>query len=151
MELTNEYLRMNYKSQTILGMSKKVPLQFGNFTITRDNSSEHDWISIKAISGFWTMRFRDDNEMFERIRLLANNKDFSEYMETWIKVNFLMANCTPDAEFMKDFFEAYTKMNERLLSRRKEISEEEDQAILAQEKATYELKEQAKLQNEGSH
>lgn len=132
-------------------MSKKVPLQFGNFTITRDNSSEHDWISIKAISGFWTMRFRDDNEMFERIRLLANNKDFSEYMETWIKVNFLMANCTPDAEFMKDFFEAYTKMNERLLSRRKEISEEEDQAILAQEKATYELKEQAKLQNEGSH
>lgn len=127
-------------------MSKKVPLQFGNFTITRDNSSEHDWISIKAISGFWTMRFRDDNEMFERIRLLANNKDFSEYMETWIKVNFLMANCTPDAEFMKDFFEAYTKMNERLLSRRKEISEEEDQAILAQEKASYELKEQAKQQ-----
>lgn len=127
-------------------MSKKVPLQFGNFTITRDNSSEHDWISIKAISGFWTMRFRDDNEMFERIRLLANNKDFSEYMETWIKVNFLMANCTPDAEFMKDFFEAYTKMNERLLSRRKEISEEEDQAILAQEKAAYELKEQAKQQ-----
>ncbi|WP_349860559.1 hypothetical protein [Bacteroides cellulosilyticus] len=133
-------------------MSKKVPLQFGNFTITRDNSSEHDWISIKAISGFWTMRFRDDNEMFERIRLLANNKDFSEYMETWIKVNFLMANCTPDAEFMKDFFEAYTKMNERLLSRRKEISEEEDQAILAQEKAAYELKEQAKQQqHEGSH
>lgn len=133
-------------------MSKKVPLQFGNFTITRDNSSEHDWISIKAISGFWTMRFRDDNEMFERIRLLANNKYFSEYMETWIKVNFLMANCTPDAEFMKDFFEAYTKMNERLLSRRKEISEEEDQAILAQEKAAYELKEQAKQQqHEGSH
>ena len=133
-------------------MSKKAPLQFGNFTITRDNSSEHDWISIKAISGFWTMRFRDDNEMFERIRLLANNKYFSEYMETWIKVNFLMANCTPDAEFMKDFFEAYTKMNERLLSRRKEISEEEDQAILAQEKAAYELKEQAKQQqHEGSH
>lgn len=132
-------------------MSKKVPLQFGNFTITRDSSNEHDWISIKAISGFWTMRFRDDNEMFERIRLLANNKDFSEYMETWIKVNFLMANCTPDDEFMKDFFEAYTKMNERLLSRRKQISEEEDKAILEQEKAAYELKEQAKQQNEGSH
>lgn len=132
-------------------MSKKAPLQFGNFTVTRDNGNEHDWICVKAISGFWTMRFRDDNEMFERIRLLANNKDFGEYMETWIKVNFLMANCTPDAEFMKDFFEAYTKMNERLLSRRKQISEEEDKAILEQEKAAYELKEQAKQQNEGSH
>lgn len=133
-------------------MSKKVPLQFGNFTITRDNSSEHDWISIKAISGFWTMRFRDDNEMFARIRLLANNKDFSEYMETWIKVTFLIANCTPDAEFMKDFLEAYTKMNERMLSRQKEISEEEDQAILAQEKVAHELKEQAKQQkHEGAN
>ena len=71
-------------------------------------------------------------------------KDFGEYMDTWIKVNFLMSNCTPDAEFMKDFFEAYTKMNERLISRRKQISEEEDKAILEQEKAAYELKEQAK-------
>lgn len=126
-------------------MSKKTNgIQVGNFIVTRDNGSEHDWISIKAISGFWTMRFRDDNEMFERIRLLANNKDFGEYMDTWIKVNFLMSNCTPDAEFMKDFFEAYTKMNERLISRRKQISEEEDKAILEQEKAAYELKEQAK-------
>ena len=50
-----------------------------------------------------------------------------------------MSNCTPDAEFMKDFFEAYTKMNERLLSRRKEISEEEDQAILEHEKTSKEI------------
>lgn len=127
-------------------MSKKAPLQFGNFTVTRDSGNEHDWISIKAVSGFWTIRFRDDNEMFERIRLLANNKDFSEYMETWIKVNFIMSNCTPDAEFMKDFFEAYTNMNERLLSRQKKISEEEDNAILEQEKTTHELKEESNKQ-----
>lgn len=127
-------------------MSKKAPLQFGNFTVTRDSGNEHDWISIKAVSGFWTIRFRDDNEMFERIRLLANNKDFSEYMETWIKVNFLMSNCTPDAEFMKDFFKAYTNMNERLLSRQKKISEEEDNAILEQEKTTHELKEESSKQ-----
>ena len=42
-------------------------------------------------------------------------------------------------------------MNERLLSRRKQISEEEDKAILEQEKAAYELKEQEKQQNEGSN
>lgn len=132
-------------------MSKKKPLQFGNFLVVREDSNEHAWISIKAVSGFWTMRFRDDNEMFERIRLLANNKDFHEYIETWIKVCYLMANCTPDAEFMKDFFEAYTKMNERLLSRRKQISEEEDRTILEQEKAAYELKKQVKQEHEGSH
>lgn len=127
-------------------MSKKKPLQFGNFLVVREDSNEHVWISIKAVSGFWTMRFRDDNEMFERIRLLANNKDFHEYIETWIKVCYLMANCTPDAEFMKVFFEGYSQMNDRLLSRQKEISEEEDQKILEQEKTAYELKEKAKKQ-----
>lgn len=127
-------------------MSKKKPLQIGNFLVVREGSNEHAWISIKAVSGFWTMRFRDDNEMFERIRLLANNKDFHEYIETWIKVCYLMANCTPDAEFMKVFFEGYSQMNDRLLSRQKEISEEEDQKILEQEKTAYELKEKAKKQ-----
>lgn len=122
-------------------MSKKTPLQFGNFTVTKENSNEHDWISIKAISGFWTMRFRDDNEMFEKIRLLANKKDFHDYIETWIKVCYLISNSTPDIKFMEDFFEAYTKMNERLLSGQEQISEEEDLKILEQEKLKYELRD----------
>lgn len=34
-------------------MSKKTNgIQVGNFIVTRDNGSEHDWISIKAVSGF---------------------------------------------------------------------------------------------------
>lgn len=127
-------------------MSKRTPLQFGNFTVTKENSNEHDWISIKAVSGFWTMRFRDDNEMFEKIRLLANKKDFHDYIETWIKVCYLISNSTPDIKFMEDFFEGYSQMNDRLLSRQKEISEEEDQKILEQEKTAYELKEKAKKQ-----
>ena len=68
-------------------MSKKTNgIQVGNFIVTRDNGSEHDWISIKAVSGFWSMRFRDDNGMFSRIRELTNNKELREYLETWIKV-----------------------------------------------------------------
>lgn len=119
-------------------------MQFGNFTVTRDCGGEYDWISVKAVSGFWSMRFREDNEMFERIRVLADKGEFAYYIESWIKVNYLMSNCTPDAEFMKDFFDAYTNMSERLLSRREQISEEEDKAVLEQEKAAHELKEQAK-------
>ena len=65
-------------------MSKKTNgIQVGNFIVTRDNGSEHDWISIKAVSGFWSMRFRDDNGMFSRIRELTNNKELREYLETW--------------------------------------------------------------------
>ena len=62
-------------------MGKKTNgIQVGNFIVTRDNGSEHDWISIKAVSGFWSMRFRDDNGMFSRIRELANNKELREYL-----------------------------------------------------------------------
>lgn len=121
--------------------NKKAPLQFGNFTVTKDSSNEHDWITIRAVSGFWSLRFRDDNEMFKRIRLLANDKDYSGYMDSWIKVCFLMSNCTPDAEFMGDFFEAYTKMNKRLLSRQNDILEEENQKILEEERLGIDLKD----------
>ena len=49
-------------------MSKKTNgIQVGNFIVTRDNGSEHDWISIKAVSGFWSMRFRD-SDLTERLR-----------------------------------------------------------------------------------
>ena len=38
-------------------MSKKTNgIQVGNFIVTRDNGSEHDWISIKAVSGFWSKK-----------------------------------------------------------------------------------------------
>lgn len=49
------------------------------------------------------MRFRDDNGMFSRIRELANNKELREYLETWIKVCFLISNATPDVKFMEEF------------------------------------------------
>lgn len=88
-------------------MSKKTNgIQVGNFIVTRDNGSEHDWISIKAVSGFWSMRFRDDNGMFSRIRELANNKELREYLETWIKVCFLISNATPMLSLWKSFLKA---------------------------------------------
>lgn len=128
---------------------KKEPLQFGNFTVTKESGNEHDWISIKAVSGFWTMRFRDDNEMYGRIRLLANNKKYSEYIDSWIKICYLISNCTPDVEFMKDFFEAYSSMSDRIAARQTQLSEEEDKAILEQDKAFYEIKEQIEKGNDG--
>ena len=92
-------------------MSKKTNgIQVGNFIVTRDNGSEHDWISIKAVSGFWSMRFRDDNGMFSRIRELTNNKELREYLETWIKVCFLISNATPDVKFMEEFFKSYSDL-----------------------------------------
>ena len=112
-------------------MGKKTNgIQVGNFIVTRDNGSEHDWISIKAVSGFWSMRFRDDNGMFSRIRELANNKELREYLETWIKVCFLISNATPDVKFMEEFFKSYSDLTERLRSLQQSVSPEDDAKIL---------------------
>lgn len=53
------------------------------------------------------MRFRDDNGMFSRIRELTNNKELREYLETWIKVCFLISNATPDVKFMEEFLKLF--------------------------------------------
>ena len=44
--------------------NKKTIARVGNFIVTKENGNGMDWVSIKAVSGFWTMRFRQDNMMF---------------------------------------------------------------------------------------
>ena len=43
--------------------NKKTIARVGNFIVTKENGNGMDWVSIKAVSGFWTMRFRQDNMM----------------------------------------------------------------------------------------
>ena len=83
---------------------KKEPLQFGNFTVTRESGKDFDWIRIKAVSGFWGISFRSDNEQFERIRMMANDKQFKSYFESWITMVYLVSNGMPDLDFMGEFF-----------------------------------------------
>ena len=129
-------------------MSKKTNgIQVGNFIVTRDNGSEHDWISIKAVSGFWSMRFRDDNGMFSRIRELTNNKELREYLETWIKVCFLISNATPDVKFMEEFFKSYSDLTERLRGLQQPVSPEDDAKILEEERNMNSIKEGINLSN----
>lgn len=134
-------------------MSKKTNgIQVGNFIVTRDNGSEHDWISIKAVSGFWSMRFRDDNGMFSRIRELTNNEELREYLETWIKVCFLISNATPDVKFMEEFFKSYSDLTERLRGLQQPVSPEDDAKILEEERNMNSIKEGIKEEhkNEGT-
>lgn len=126
---------------------KKEPLQFGNFTVTRESGKEFDHIRIKAVSGIWGVSFRSDNEQFERIRMMANDKQFKSYFESWITMVYLVSNGMPDLDFIGDFFESYNAMNERFISASKTISDEEDAKIIEEEKKIIEIKEE--LQEEG--
>ncbi|MBR8706943.1 hypothetical protein [Bacteroides pyogenes] len=123
---------------------KKDGIQVGNFIVTRDSGSEHDWIGIKAVSGFWSIRFRDDNMMFVRIRELANNKEFHEYLEAWIRVCYLISNSTPDVPFLDEFFKSYSALSERLRALQNPVSTEDDEKVLEEERIMNNLKEAVK-------
>lgn len=120
---------------------KNKGIQVGNFIVAKEQGNEHDWISIKAISGFWTLRFRDDNGMFARIRSLANDKQFHAYLETYIKVVYLISNTTPDVDFFKEFFHSYDELSERLRNFQKQPTPEEEAKVLEEEKVVAEMKE----------
>lgn len=127
---------------------KKEPLQFGNFTVTRESGKDFDWIRIKAVSGFWGISFRSDNEQFERIRMMANDKQFKSYFESWITMVYLVSNGIPDLDFMGEFFESYNAMNERFISASKAISDEDDAKIIEEEKKIIEIKEEIKKEGD---
>lgn len=122
--------------------NKKIIARVGNFIVTKENGNGMDWVSIKAVSGFWTLRFREDNQMYHTVVMLCENDNLHAYLEGWINSVYVLGNTTPDLEFFEAFYNAFDSMNNR---RGKEpLPEEEDKEILKEMKALEEMKEELK-------
>lgn len=123
---------------------KKEGLQLGNFILKREQSNGHEWINIKAVSGFWSMRFRDDNLTYAIILDMARNKDFREYLETWIKMCYLVSSTVPDLQFLQEFYAGYTAMSERFIDSRNAASDEDDKNALEDVRLSHEIESKKK-------
>lgn len=93
--------------------NKKIIARFGNFIVTRENVNGMDWVSIKTVSGFWTLRFREDNQMYHTVVMLCENDNLHTYLEGWINSVYVLGNTTPDLEFFEAFYNAFDSMNNR--------------------------------------
>lgn len=122
--------------------NKKIIARVGNFIVTRENGNGMDWVSIKAVSGFWTLRFREDNQMYHTVVMLCENDNLHTYLEGWINSVYVLGNTTPDLEFFEAFYNAFDSMNNR--KKNKPVPEEEDKEILKEMKALEEMKEEFK-------
>lgn len=122
--------------------NKKIIARVGNFIVTRENGNGMDWVSIKAVSGFWTLRFREDNQMYHTVVMLCENDNLHAYLEGWINSVYVLGNTTPDLEFFEAFYNAFDSMNNR--KKNKPVPEEEDKEILKEMKALEEMKEELK-------
>ena len=121
---------------------KKVLARVGNFQVTGEFGDGHDWISVKAVSGFWTLRLRDDNRMFAFLTQLCSDRDLRPYLECWINANYVMTTSTPDLEYYDVFFEAFQE-RERIRTQRETPEESEDE-ILREMKTMQEMTDEIK-------
>lgn len=123
-------------------MEKKTIARVGNFIVAKESGSGMEWVSVKASSGFWTIRFREDNQMYHTILMLCENDNLHTYLEGWINSVYVLGNTTPDLEFFEAFYNAFDSMNNR--KKNKPVPEEEDKEILKEMKALEEMKEDIK-------
>lgn len=87
-------------------------------------------------------------DYYKRIK----DMELREYLETWIKVCFLISNATPDVKFMEEFFKSYSDLTERLRGLQQPVSPEDDAKILEEERNMNSIKEGIKEEhkNEGT-
>lgn len=114
--------------------------RLGNFEISEEIDADHNWLRIKAVSGFWETRFRDDNEMYDKVRRILAEPVLEQHLTACIQLSYIVCNTVPDLQFLEDMTNAYVRMSERYQA--KPLTDEEDKKILDEMKETY---RQAKL------
>ena len=96
-------------------MSKKnIIARAGNFEITKDGGSEHDYLRIKSVSGHWGVTYRDDNEMYGKIMAMVRDKEYAQTLEYTIVYLYHTTTILIDAEFANDYFSALERMCNRM-------------------------------------
>lgn len=127
-------------------MSKPKGIQIGNFVITKYGSTM-EYIKVASASNNWSMTFREDNPQFKFVQMLANDKSKHEFLTAMITLNYCMNNAVMGMDFMKEFTVAYKGLSERNEAKRLSlggVSDEEDKAIIEEQRRIYEEQHKAK-------
>lgn len=114
-------------------------LQLGSFYVTRETGGEHDWVSIKAKDGGWTLRYRDDNFIYGQILQLVRDPEGHDLLRSFINMNYMLSNVLPDGEFVKGFFEVYQAYVVRMVAKKSIPTEKEEDDALKEMEALHEL------------
>ncbi len=119
---------------------KKTDRRIGNFIISK-YGNELQYIKVSASAGHWSETFRSDNEFYKLLDevLKQSDENSEKYLHSLFITHMIVCNGGKDWEFMQDVFEAHKNMVERLKPT-SEVSEEENQKIINEEKEKYESK-----------
>lgn len=98
-------------------MSKKnIIARVGNFEITKDGGSEHEYLRIKSVSGHWGVTYRDDNEMYGKIMAMVRDKEYAQTLERTIIHIYNTTTILIDNQFAADYLIALQAMYNRMIA-----------------------------------
>lgn len=119
---------------------KKTDKRIGNFIISK-YGNELQYIKVSAAAGHWSETFRSDNEFYRQLEevLKQTDENSEKYLHSLFITHMIVCNGGKDWQFMQDVLDANKRMIERL-NPTTEISEEENQQIINEEKEKYESK-----------
>lgn len=110
--------------------------RIGNYVISRE---EH-YFKLQDIGGFWSLRinrFLMEYTLIEEC-LKADNK---KYLEAMIKMYYAVTTTPPDKEMLKDMFDAYSALMDRMRKQMPEVSDAEQEQIVKEVAKSLENKE----------
>lgn len=111
-------------------MAQKLKKQFGNFVFVHDEKS--GFVAVKAVVGFWQIRYRNDHPMFGVLLRFFDDKEMEPYFEHLFSLWYMMTQGLPDGKCLEDIVTAcdewYKRMNEGLVI--DPVDKEEDDKIL---------------------
>lgn len=87
--------------------------------------------------------------MFRMVNEMAGDENLHAYLESWVKMCYLMSNCMPDLDFMEEFYKSYSDWSERQAKSEEVLSDEEDAKILEEERRKWEMKNELSGMNDG--
>lgn len=124
-------------------MSKKknVIARVGNFEITKESGSEHDYIRIKAVSGSWAIMHRDDSPMYGAWLMMCKDPEYRKGMEVIITMSYHLTNSLLDKQFVEDFFNALDAMGKRRVEAAPIPTEQEEAEAIAEVEIMEEIKQ----------
>lgn len=119
---------------------KKSDKRIGNFIVSR-YGNELQYIKVSASAGHWSETFRSDNEFYKLLEevLKTTDENSEKYLHSLFITHMIVCNGGKDWQFMQDILDANKRMVERL-NPTTEISEEENQQIINEEKEKHESK-----------
>lgn len=121
--------------------------KFGGFNILKYKKDDMSFIKVSTIMGNWSIEYREDSSMFHFLN--ANLEEDQRDALHVLLVNAFMVSNFVDAELQHSVMLAAGEFEKRVNESAEEVSEEEDQKILNEERTSHEFMEEMEaLKNE---